>query len=52
MGFWHADILEIRKKYGFKGHASTSSMPTGIVNVEVEWLLDWYSTDALQGRVG
>jgi sugar phosphate isomerase/epimerase len=45
MGFWHTDLVEIRKKYGFQemkqildGH--------GIVHVEVEWLLDWFCTDA------
>lgn len=45
MGFWHADILEIRKKYGFKEMKHILDA-NGIVNVEVEWLLDWYCTDA------
>jgi len=45
MGFWHTDIVEIRKKYSLQemkqildGH--------GIVHIEVEWLLDWFCTDA------
>ena len=45
MGFWHADILEIRKKYSFKDMKQILDA-NGIVNVEVEWLLDWYCTDA------
>ena len=45
MGFWHADILEIRKKYSFQDMKHILDA-NGIVNVEVEWLLDWYCTDA------
>jgi sugar phosphate isomerase/epimerase len=45
MGFWHADILEIRKQYSFKDMKQILDA-NGIVNVEVEWLLDWYCTDA------
>jgi sugar phosphate isomerase/epimerase len=45
MGFWHTDILEIRKKYSFKDMKHILDA-NGIVNVEVEWLLDWYCTDA------
>lgn len=45
MGFWHTDILEIRKKYSFKDMKQILDA-NGIVNVEVEWLLDWYCTDA------
>jgi sugar phosphate isomerase/epimerase len=45
MGFWHADILEIRKQYSFKDMKHILDA-NGIVNVEVEWLLDWYCTDA------
>ena len=44
MGFWHADLAEIRRRYGFAemkrildGH--------GITHIEVEWLLDWFCTD-------
>jgi sugar phosphate isomerase/epimerase len=45
MGFWHADILEIRKKYSFKDMKHILDA-NGIVDVEVEWLLDWYCTGA------
>jgi sugar phosphate isomerase/epimerase len=45
MGFWHADILEIRKKHNFADMKHILDA-NGIVNVEVEWLLDWYCTDA------
>src|SRR5258706_7680884 len=45
MGFWHADILEIRKKYSFQEMKRVLD-GNGIVNVEVEWLLDWFCTDA------
>src|SRR5271165_7593230 len=45
MGFWHADILEIRKSYSFKDMKHILDA-NGIVHVEVEWLLDWYCTDA------
>jgi sugar phosphate isomerase/epimerase len=45
MGFWHADILEIRKKHSFEDMKHILDA-NGIVNVEVEWLLDWYCTDA------
>jgi sugar phosphate isomerase/epimerase len=45
MGFWHADILEIRKKYSFKDMKHILDA-NGIINIEVEWLLDWYCTDA------
>jgi sugar phosphate isomerase/epimerase len=45
MGFWHTDLVEIRKKYSFKDMKQILDA-NGIVNVEVEWLLDWYCTDA------
>jgi sugar phosphate isomerase/epimerase len=45
MGFWHADILEIRRKYSFQDMKHILDA-NGIVNVEVEWLLDWFCTDA------
>jgi sugar phosphate isomerase/epimerase len=45
MGFWHADILEIRRKYSFNDMKHILDA-NGIVNVEVEWLLDWFCTDA------
>jgi sugar phosphate isomerase/epimerase len=48
MGFWHADILEIRKKYSFQDMKHILDA-NGIVNIEVEWLLDWFCTDARKG---
>jgi sugar phosphate isomerase/epimerase len=45
MGFWHTDIVEIRKKYSFQDMKRILDA-NGMVNVEVEWLLDWYCTDA------
>jgi sugar phosphate isomerase/epimerase len=45
MGFWHTDIAAIRKKYSFRDMKHILD-ENGIVNVEVEWLLDWYCTDA------
>jgi sugar phosphate isomerase/epimerase len=45
MGFWHADILEIRKNYSFQDMKHILDA-NGIVNVEVEWLLDWFCTGA------
>ena len=45
MGFWHTDILEIRKKYGFQDMKQILD-DNGIVNIEVEWLFDWFHTDA------
>src|SRR5882724_5930161 len=45
MGFWHADILEIRKKYSFQDMKHILDA-NGMVHIEVEWLLDWFCTDA------
>jgi sugar phosphate isomerase/epimerase len=45
MGFWHADILEIRKKYSFQDMKHILD-GNGMVHIEVEWLLDWFCTDA------
>jgi sugar phosphate isomerase/epimerase len=45
MGFWHTDILEIRKTYSFQDMKHILDA-NGIVNLEVEWLLDWFCTDA------
>jgi len=45
MGFWHADILETRKKYGFEEMKEILDA-NGIVHIEVEWLLDWFHTGA------
>lgn len=41
MGFWHADLLEIRRQYSF-AEMHRILKDNGIVTVEVEWLLDWY----------
>jgi sugar phosphate isomerase/epimerase len=45
MGFWHADLLEIRKKYSFQDMKHILAA-NGMVHIEVEWLLDWFCTDA------
>jgi len=45
MGFWHADILEIRKSHSFQDMKHILDA-NGIVNIEVEWLLDWFCTGA------
>lgn len=44
MGFWHTDIAEIRRSYSFREMRDILH-DNGIVDVEVEWLLDWYCTD-------
>ena len=49
MGFWHADILEIRRNYSFremKRHPGWQRHQ----HVEVEWLLDWYLQRARRAR--
>ena len=43
MGFWHADLLEIRRKYSFAEMKRVLD-DNGITEVEVEWLLDWFCT--------
>jgi len=45
MGLWHADIAEIRKTYSFRDMKQILQ-DNGIVHVEVEWLLDWFTTGA------
>jgi sugar phosphate isomerase/epimerase len=45
MGFWHADLIETRKHYSFAEMRQILDA-NGIVHIEVEWLLDWYCTDA------
>lgn len=45
MGFWHTDILEIRKTYSFREMKQILDA-NGIIHIEVEWLLDWFCTDA------
>src|SRR5262249_30784090 len=43
MGLWHADLVEIRKTYSFKDMKQILSA-NGIVHIEVEWLLDWFTS--------
>jgi sugar phosphate isomerase/epimerase len=45
MGFWHADLREVRKSYSFQDMKHILDA-NGIINIEVEWLLDWFCTDA------
>jgi len=45
MGFWHADIIETRKSYSFQEMKQILDA-NGIVHIEVEWLLDWFCSDA------
>ncbi len=44
MGFWHADIVQVRRKHSFREMKQILSA-NGIVTIEVEWLLDWFCTD-------
>jgi sugar phosphate isomerase/epimerase len=44
MGFWHADLAEIRRKHGF-AEMKRILDGNGMRHIEVEWLLDWYCTD-------
>lgn len=43
MGFWHTDLQYIRERHSF-GEMSRILRDNGIVQIEVEWLLDWFST--------
>jgi sugar phosphate isomerase/epimerase len=45
MGLWHTDIQEIRRKYSFVEMKQILN-DNGITHIEVEWLLDWFCTDA------
>jgi sugar phosphate isomerase/epimerase len=45
MGLWHADILEIRRRYSFQEMKQILN-DNGIVHIEVEWLLDWFCIGA------
>ena len=45
MGFWHADIAQVRNKHSFKEMKQILAA-NGIVAIEVEWLLDWFCSDA------
>jgi sugar phosphate isomerase/epimerase len=44
MGFWHTDLLENRRKLGFREMKRILD-GNGIGEIEVEWLLDWFCTD-------
>jgi sugar phosphate isomerase/epimerase len=44
MGFWHADMAQIRSKYSLPEMKRILDA-NGITEVEVEWLLDWFRTD-------
>jgi sugar phosphate isomerase/epimerase len=44
MGFWHADLFELRRKPGF-AEMKLILDANGMRHIEVEWLLDWYCTD-------
>src|ERR1700689_4285739 len=44
-GFWHTDILEIRRHYSFQQMRQLLH-DNGIVRIEVEWLLDWFCSGA------
>ncbi len=41
MGFWHTDLIEIREHYSF-AQMKRILQDNGIVQIEVEWLLDWF----------
>ncbi|HEY2678262.1 MAG TPA: sugar phosphate isomerase/epimerase [Steroidobacteraceae bacterium] len=45
MGFWHTDLLANRRKLGFREMKRILD-GNGISEIEVEWLLDWFCTDA------
>jgi sugar phosphate isomerase/epimerase len=44
MGFWHTDIVEIRRTYSFR-EMKRILEDNGVTQIEVEWLLDWFCTD-------
>ncbi|MBV8855182.1 MAG: sugar phosphate isomerase/epimerase [Sinobacteraceae bacterium] len=45
MGFWHADLAEIRRRHGFREMKQILD-DHGIEHIEIEWLLDWYTSGA------
>lgn len=45
MGFWHTDIAHVRRRYSF-AQMKRILDANGIEHIEVEWLLDWFCTDA------
>ena len=42
MGFWHADLAEIRRTRGFR-EMKLILNDNGMIHIEVEWLLDWFT---------
>ena len=44
LGFWGRDLQHVRKSYSFADMKRILD-DNGIVDIEVEWLLDWYYTD-------
>ena len=44
MGFWHTDLEEILKRYSLQ-EMRRILQDNGIVQIEVEWLLNWFCTD-------
>src|SRR5882724_9208153 len=45
MGFWHTDLRANRVKIGFPEMKRILD-GNGVVEIEVEWLLDWFCTDS------
>jgi sugar phosphate isomerase/epimerase len=44
LGFWGRDLEQVLKTYSFKDMKRILD-DNGIVDIEVEWLLDWFRTD-------
>jgi sugar phosphate isomerase/epimerase len=44
MGFWHTDLVENRRKLGFREMKRILD-GNGVTFIEVEWLLDWFCSD-------
>ncbi len=45
MGFWHADIERVRRRYSLREMRRILDA-NGIEHIEVEWLLDWFCDGA------
>ncbi|HVS76294.1 MAG TPA: sugar phosphate isomerase/epimerase family protein [Steroidobacteraceae bacterium] len=43
MGFWHADLQAVRKRLGWREMRDILDA-NGIIDLEIEWLLDWFCT--------
>jgi sugar phosphate isomerase/epimerase len=43
MGFWHTDLEVLEQTYGF-AEIEKILAGSGITQIEVEWLLDWFAT--------